>query len=77
MAEIGIWCSEHPGSTATLTLVGKAGQAEKPLTAAQVDAIAKAWQFSQVAYKLKRAKMLREKLERQLVITRDQEVNLE
>lgn len=77
VAELASWAADNSAAINKLTIKGSLGEVETKLTPAQVSAISTAWRFADVASRLQKAMRLKEKLEKQLVLARDQELNLE
>lgn len=77
VADLAAWTAENAARIDRLTIRGTLGDAEVKFTPAQAQAIATAWRFSDIASRLQQALRLKEKLEKQLVLARDQELNLE
>lgn len=77
VADLAAWAAENAASVNRLIIRGSLGEVEVKLTPAQVAALGTAWQFAEVASKLQTAVRLKDKLEKQLVLARDQEINLE
>lgn len=77
VADLVAWAADHTASINRLTIRGSLGEVDVKPTPAQIAALGTAWRFAQVASKLQAAVRLKDKLERQLVLARDQEINLE
>lgn len=77
VAELAAWAADNTSAINRLVIKGSLGEVETKLSSAQVSAIATAWRFADIASRLQQALRLKEKLEKQLVLARDQELNLE
>ncbi len=77
VADLAAWAADNASSINRLVIKGSIGQTETKLTPAQASALGTAWRFADVASRLQKAVRLKDKLERQLVLARDQEINLE
>lgn len=76
-ADLAKWVAENAPRMKYATFVGADGQTSVKFSPAQAKALADTYQFSDVAFKLHAAKVLNQKLEKQLVTARDHEVNLD
>lgn len=77
VADLASWAADNADAINKLIIKGSVGEVETKLSAAQVSAISTAWRFADIASRLQHALRLKEKLEKQLVLARDQEINLE
>ena len=77
VADLAAWAAENAASVNRLIIRGSLGEVEVKLTPAQVAALGTAWHFAEVASRLQTAVRLKDKLEKQLMLARDQEINLE
>lgn len=77
VAELAQWAADNASKITAFTLIGKEGEITKPMSPGQAEAIGQAWNFSQIAFRLHHARVLSEKLNRQIIIARDHDVNLE
>ena len=74
--EIGALAASHRGSVASITFNGRSGEKTISLTPEQTTALADTYIYSQALQNLRISKIRREKLERQLQITRNQKANI-
>lgn len=77
VADLAAWTTENASAINRLVIKGSLGEVEIKLSPAQVSAITTAWRFADIASRLQQGLRLKEKLEKQLVLARDQELNLE
>lgn len=77
VADLASWATDNVSRINRLTIKGTLGDVDVKLSPAQVEAISTAWRFADIASRLQQALRLKEKLEKQLVLARDQELNLE
>lgn len=75
VAELGAWCADNAADIKGAMIFGSKGNQRVALTPAQAQALATAWQFSSAKTRHINALMLREKLDRQLQVARDQIAN--
>lgn len=75
VADLGAWAADNAGAIKGAMIFGSKGNQRVALTPAQAQAIANAWQFSNAKMRHINALMLREKLDRQLQVARDQIAN--
>lgn len=73
---VGQFASEHRDETLTVTYRGERTK-KQTLTSAQAHGLATAWDFAQTLSAFRRASIERERLNRQLAITRDQQARIE
>lgn len=74
--EIGALAAEHRGSNSSITFNGRSGEKTINLTSEQTAALADTYLYSQALQNLRISKIRREKLERQLQISRNQKANI-
>lgn len=77
VSDLAQWAADNASKITAFTLVGKVGEITKPMSPEQAEAIGQAWNFSQIAFRLHHARVLSEKLNRQIVIARDHDVNID
>lgn len=77
VADLAAWAADNASSINRLVIKGSLGEVETKLSSAQTSAISTAWRFADIASRLQQGLRLKEKLEKQLVLARDQELNLE
>ncbi len=77
VAELAAWAADNASAINRLVIKGSLGDVETKLSPAQASAISTAWRFADIASRLQQGLRLKEKLEKQLVLARDQELNLE
>lgn len=70
--ELGEWAAQNASAITGAVILGDKGQLPVKLTAAQAKAIGTAWRYATALQRHKQAAILREKLDRQLQIARDQ-----
>lgn len=77
VADLAAWATENAPQINRLLIKGALGDVEVKFSPAQAEAIATAWKFADIASRLQQAMRLKQKLEKQLILARDQELNLE
>lgn len=77
VADLAAWTVDNASRINRLTIRGTLGDVDVKFSPSQAQAIATAWRFADIASRLQQALRLKEKLEKQLVLARDQELNLE
>lgn len=75
VADLGAWAADNAADIKGAMIFGSKGNQRVALTPAQARAIADAWQYSSAKMRHTNALMLREKLDRQLQVARDQIAN--
>lgn len=75
VADLGAWAADNAAGIKGAMIYGAKGNQRVSLTADQARAIATAWEFSNAKMRHINALMLREKLDRQLQVARDQIAN--
>ena len=70
---LGRWCAERPDALVSVSLIGPKGSASIKLNAAQSEAFAAAYRFASAHQRRSSGAIVREKLDRQLQLARDQQ----
>lgn len=70
---LGHWCAERPQDLASVTLSGPKGSVNIKLNASQAEAFAAAYRFATAHQRRASGAIVREKLDRQLQLTREQQ----
>lgn len=73
---LGRWCAERPESLASVSLTGPKGSVNIKLNAAQAEAYAAAYRFAAAHQRRASGAVVREKLDRQLQLTREQQARV-